>query len=215
MAVRCACHYAAGTQIDHVIYAVRDLSSAARRFAEELGLETSGGGEHPQLGTRNEIVPVGHGQFIELLAVADETSEHPLPLALSSWLQSGERPVAVCLRPDDLDAVAERLSLTITPAERHNTDGEVLHWRLAGVEAALGPERLPFFIDWQGAERQRDPEHAQAARTDGIAWVEHGGDAERIAQWVGDRELPLRVVPGQPGPRAIALRRGSEQIVVR
>jgi hypothetical protein len=202
-------------RIDHVIYGVTDLDTAVRRFAAEHGLVSTGGGDHRAFGTRNAIVPVGPGQFIELLAVADQNSQHPLALALTAWLREGDRPVAVCLRPDDLDQVAARLAVPTMPAERHNPDGGVLRWRLAGVEAALGPERLPFFIDWQGAERQLDLQHARAARTDGIAWMEYGGHAARLAQWVGENVAQLRIVEGDPGPHAIGLRRGPHSIVLR
>jgi hypothetical protein len=202
-------------QIDHVIYGVRDLQRAAQRFEEDFGLRATDGGEHPGFGTRNRILPVGRGQFIELMAVADATSKHPLATALTGWLQGGDRLVALCLRPADLDATAARLSTPVAPAERHNPDGHVLRWRLAGVEAALGPERLPFFIDWQGAEEQLDHQHHQAASTEGIAWVEYGGDAERLHQWTGDVDLPVRVVDAEPGPRAIGLRRGAATIVIR
>ena len=201
-------------RLDHVIYAVADLESGLRCFADQYGLVSAGGGEHPEFGTHNAIVPVGHGQFIELMAVADEGSQHPLVLSLSKWLRDGDRLVAVCLRPDDLDEVAERLSIPIDPAERHTSEGEVTRWRLAGVQAALGPERLPFFIDWQGAEQQLDAQHAREASTDGIAWVEYGGDAGRLAQWIGEHEMPLRIVEGEPGPHAIGLRRGSETLVI-
>jgi hypothetical protein len=202
-------------QIDHVVYGVTDLQRAARRFEDDFGLRATDGGEHPDFGTRNRIVSVGHGQFIELMAVADATSEHPLAAALSAWLQRGDRLVALCLRPDDLDATAARLSTPVIPAERHNPDGDVLHWRLAGVEAALGPERLPFFIDWQGAEEWLDAQHQEAASTEGIAWVEYGGDAERLHEWTGDVDLPVRVVDTEPGPRAIGLRRGAATVVIR
>jgi hypothetical protein len=83
------------------------------------------------------------------------------------------------------------------------------------VDAALGPERLPFFIDWEGAEAELDREHDEAATADGIAWVEYGGDAARLQAWTGSKSLPLRVVEGEPGPRAIALKRGSGEVIVR
>ncbi|HET9104649.1 MAG TPA: VOC family protein [Solirubrobacteraceae bacterium] len=202
-------------RLDHLIYAVADLESGVRRFADEYGLASVDGGEHPEFGTHNAIVPVGPGQFIELMAIADEDSQHPLVLSLSTWLRDGDHLVAVCLRPDDLDEVAERLSIPVVPAERHRPTGDVLRWRLAGIPAALGPERLPFFIDWQGAEQQLDRQHAHAASTQGIAWVEYGGDASRLTQWIGKHELPLRVLQGDPGPRAVGLQRGSETVVIK
>jgi hypothetical protein len=202
-------------EIDHVVYGVSDLRAAVRRFGSEHGLEATGGGEHPEFGTRNEIIPVGEGQYIELMAVADPSSRHPLALSLADRVREGDRPFALCLRPRNLDVVAERLGVGVVPGERHNPDGAVLRWRLAGIEAALGPERLPFFIDWQGAEERLDRQHAEAANTDGIAWVEYGGERQRLAEWIGSEEAPLRVVEGESGPRAICLRRGEENLVIR
>ena len=201
-------------RIDHVIYAVSDLRDAAARFAQEYGLEATGGGHHPEFGTCNEIVPVGAGQYIELMTIADEDSRHPLALTLQQLIRDGDRLMAVCLRPANLDEVAKRLSITVTPGERHNPDGRVVRWRLAGVEAALGPERLPFFIDWQGAEAALDREHNEAATADGIAWVEYGGDAARLEAWTGGHQLPFTIVEGARGPRAVALRRGTDTLVI-
>lgn len=202
-------------RIDHVVYAVSDLERAEVRFAREYGLEAAGGGEHPAFGTRNRILPVGFGEYIELMAVADESSKHPLAHALWEAVREGDRPLALCLRPESLDAAAKRLGLDITPGERRNPGGEVVRWRLAGLDAALGPERLPFFIDWQGVAERLDRRHAAAARTDGIAWVECGGDRERLAKWIGGDEVPVRVVDGEPGPRAVAVRLGADTVIVR
>jgi catechol 2,3-dioxygenase-like lactoylglutathione lyase family enzyme len=202
-------------RIDHVIYAVADLPTAVARFSEEFGLQATGGGEHRELGTRNRIVPVGAGQYIELMAVADEQPQHPLAMMLAGLVEDGDRWMGLCLRPENLDEVAGRLSIAVTPAERQNPDGEVLQWRLAGIEAALGPERLPFFIDWQGAEERLDRENDEKAHADGIAWVEYGGDPARIEEWTLGHDLRLRVVAGEPGPRAIAFKRGPDVVVVR
>jgi glyoxalase-like protein len=202
-------------RIDHVVYGVSDLREAVQRFAAEHDLQATGGGEHPEFGTRNEIVPVGEGQYIELMAVADASSRHPLALSLSNHVRERDRPLALCLRPESLDAVARRLEIEIALGERHNPGGEVVRWRLAGLGAALGPERLPFFIDWQGAEERHDREHAEAASADGIAWIEYGGNPNRLREWTGGDEIPLRLVEADPGPHAIGVQRDSESIVIR
>jgi hypothetical protein len=44
-----------------------DLDAAAERLQAELGLLAVGGGRHDGLGTRNRIVPLGDGSFLELL----------------------------------------------------------------------------------------------------------------------------------------------------
>jgi Glyoxalase-like domain len=202
-------------RIDHVVYGVSNLPDAAKRFADDYGLEAIGGGEHPEFGTRNEIIPVGDGQYLELMAVADPSSTHPLAVSLADRVRDRDRPLALCLRPESLDSVARRLGIEVVPGERHNPGGEVLRWRLAGIAAALGPERLPFFIDWRGAEDDLDRRHAEASVTDGIAWVEYGADAARLREWLGGEEGALRLVGEEPGPHAIALKRGGDTIVIR
>ena len=78
-------------RIDHVIYATADLTAAATRFAEELGLAAVEGGRHDGLGTHNRIVPLANG-FVELLAVADagEAARSDAGAALQSTLAAGD-----------------------------------------------------------------------------------------------------------------------------
>ena len=38
-----------------------------------------------------------------------------------------------------------------------------------------------------------------------IGWIEVAGDAERLRGWLGEAELPVRVVDGSPGVRAVAI----------
>jgi catechol 2,3-dioxygenase-like lactoylglutathione lyase family enzyme len=201
-------------RVDHVIFGVADLDAARQRFADEFGLHAQFGGEHPQLGTRNCLVPVGASQYLELMAVADPASAHPLPRFLTGRIGPGDRAVAVCLAPDDLDTVASRLSLAIVAGERHTPGGDVVRWRMAGLEAALGPERLPFFIDWTGGGPGLDPSLNQDCQ--GIAWLEVGNELTRLGKWVGeDAALPIRWVDDESGPVAIGVRRGDKVIVVR
>src|SRR5690348_12093190 len=135
-------------RIDHVLYGVRDLDDAQHWFADKFGLRSTRGGVHPDIGSENAIIPVGPGQYIELITVIDDTISHPLPKILNAMIADGDRPVGLCLRPDDVDAVVERLGLSAVDMHRQTPDGRTIEWRLVGMEAALGPQRLPLFIDW-------------------------------------------------------------------
>lgn len=197
-----------------MIFGVADLDAAVRRFAEEFGLEAQAGGEHPQLGTRNCLIPVGGGQYLELMAVADPDLARPLPVFLAARIAAGDRAIAMCLAPDDLPGVAARLSLEVVAGERHTPAGEVVRWRMAGLESALGPERPPFFIDWMGGGPGLDPSLNRACA--GIAWVELGNEAGRFGRWVGDRAgIPARFVDAENGPVAVGVRRDDDVVVVR
>ncbi len=98
-------------QIDHVLYGVRDLEDARHWFERSYGLIAVSGGVHPDAGTANAILPVGNDQYVELIGVVDPQSEHPLARVLAALVSDGDRPVAVCVRPDDLDGTAQRLGL--------------------------------------------------------------------------------------------------------
>lgn len=201
-------------QLDHVVVGVRDLDVAAERFSAEFGLSVAGGGEHPSWGTRNALIPVGGGQYIELLAVVDASVEHPLPRMLSAMVADGDRPIAVCLRPPDLARTAARLGLTVTDAERVGSDGASVRWRMAGLDRALGGERLPFFIDW-GEAGPFDSLVSGSGGPEGCSWVELSGDPEKLTTWIGGEPDWLRLTPGEPGVQRVAVALGDDEVLIR
>lgn len=101
-------------RIDHLVVAVRDLDEAARRYREELGLDSAPGGRHPGWGTGNRIVPLGD-DYVELIALidADEAAGHPSGRAVLAAAEGGDRLFATCVATDDIEGVASRLGLEV------------------------------------------------------------------------------------------------------
>ncbi|HXF74386.1 MAG TPA: VOC family protein [Actinomycetota bacterium] len=205
-------------RIDHVVFAVRDLEAAAARLWREHGLAAVPGGRHPAWGTGNAIVPLGE-DYVELLAAVDEERARASDLgrAILERAEAGDRPFAVCLRTDDLDAVAGRLGLAIVEGMRTRPDGTELRWRSAGLDRTVHDPSLPFFIEWQvppglhpGAARAR-----HLVRPAGIAWAVLGGDEGVLREWLGGASLPLRAVPGPPGLAAVGIATDRGEIVLR
>ncbi|HVV37700.1 MAG TPA: VOC family protein [Acidimicrobiales bacterium] len=199
--------------LDHVMVVVADLDEAAHRYDSDFGLVAVPGGRHPGFGTANSIIPLGDA-FIELVVVED-AAVSPLAEFLSGRLASdGEGIVGVCLRAADFAAVAARLDSPIVPMSRTRPDGTELHWELTGIDGAL-VHGLPFFISWAVDEdhpaRMRVG-HPSGAR--GIAWVEIGGDPERVRSWLGEDEAPLRLVGGDPGPHRYAVTTASGELTL-
>ena len=210
-------------RVDHVIYGVRDLDEGIKWFRQEYGLEAVHGGSHPH-GSSMAIISLGPGQYLELLAPTDPSSDGPMTRYLNKLTANGDRFSGVCLLPTDLDAVATRLSLQIREASRIPPGGDEIRWRIAGVEAAYGPlhRRLPYFIDWQDSfgpaietilRPQLDIQPAES-RLMGIAWVEMGGDRERLREWIGSDTEEIRAVGGEPGPHAVAVRRSDDTLLI-
>ena len=202
-------------ELDHVIIAVQDLDGAAERIYYEYGLRSVPGGRHPGHGTGNRIIPLGP-DYIELMAVVDqeEAATSPLGRFVTSFLADGERPMAVCLRTDDIDSIAHRLGLESIPMSRVRPDGVELSWHLAGLERALGDERLPFFIEWHVDPAELPGRSSVDHRTsvDGLAWVEVGGDSIAVAATLGGEDVPIRHVAGPNGPKRVAVRTATGEV---
>jgi hypothetical protein len=206
-------------RIDHVVLAVRDLDGSSERLWDEHGLRFAPGGRHPRWGTANMIAPLGD-DYVELLGVVDEEmgSASVLGRTLLELSADGDRWFSVCLADDDIDATAARLGLAVQPGSRTRPDGAEVRWRGAGIEERDEELWLPFFIAWD-VPPDLHPGAAPAAhrvRAAGIAWVEVGGDEARLRDWLGGREVPLRVVSAEPSVRAVGIRlRDGGEIVLR
>ena len=190
-------------QIDHVIYVSEDLDVAADRIQSELGLTAVDGGRHEGHGTHNRIVPLGSG-YLELMAVADpdEAAGSPIGEAVQARLaEHGDGLFAWAVAVDDLDSIAERLDSPVTAIAR-----EGLSARLVGVDESLRDPVLPFFIERD--EGVVDP--GAGGTAGGITWLEVAGDPDSLADRLGGADLPVRVVEGPAGVRAMGI--GSREL---
>jgi catechol 2,3-dioxygenase-like lactoylglutathione lyase family enzyme len=204
-------------RLDHVVFAVPDLDEAAIRFREAFGLGSTEGGRHERWGTANRIVPLGD-QYVELVAVVDETSAARTGFGRGVLERaSGDGAwFTIAAVAEDLDAVAGRLGLEIGSGSRTRPDGEILRWRSAGLDDPRREPWMPFFLAREVPD-ELHPGRARAGhgvRAQGIAWVEVGGDAERLREWLGGDELPIRVIGGEPGLRRVCVAASDREIVI-
>jgi hypothetical protein len=204
-------------RIDHIVVGVRDLQTSAAVIWERYGLEAQPGGIHTGAGTANLLVPFGDDQFLELLAITDHQSPHPIVGWLSKLLTDGDRLIALAVEPDDLDATAARLGEPVIEQDRVATDGRRVHFRLTGTIGLLGREILPFFVETTTGREWRcgfRPARHRAGTT-GVRWVEMGGDETRIREQIACAPLPIRVVSGRAGVTAVGLDVGGRELVLR
>jgi hypothetical protein len=122
-------------ELDHVVIAVKDLGIAAKELESRYGLASLEGGHHPDWGTANRIVPLG-GNYLELIAVVDEASA--ARSVMGAWVTRADpalaQPLGWAVRTNNLDDVARRLSLAVSSGSRLTRYGQVLRWRVAGLE---------------------------------------------------------------------------------
>jgi hypothetical protein len=204
-------------RLDHVVFAVHDLDEAAVRFREEFGLDSTEGGRHERWGTANRIVPLGD-QYLELVAALDEpvATETAFGRGVLAHAAGGGGWFTMAAVADDLDAVASRLGLEVGWGSRTRPDGRTVRWRMAGLDDQRREPWMPFFLTWDILD-ELHPGRARAGhgvRATGLAWVEVGGDAERLRTWLGGDELPIRVTDDEPGIHRVAISTPDGELVI-
>lgn len=199
------------------MYAVPELDQAAVRFREEFGLDSSEGGRHERWGTANRIVPLGD-QYLELVAAVDEprAAETVFGRGVLERAEGGGGWLTIAAVADDLDSVASRLAIEVDSGTRTRPDGETVRWRMAGLDDPRREPWMPFFLAWD-VPQDLHPGRARAGhgvRAGRIAWVDVGGDADRLQEWLGGDELPIRVTDGEPGIRRVAISTPDGELVI-
>ena len=200
-----------GLELDHVVIAAADLDTAARELEERHGLASLPGGRHPDWGTANRIVPLG-ATYLELIAVVDEpTAARTVP---GRWVTSAKagQPLGWAVR-------TERPGRDRRPARPHGERGLAgdAGWRgppLAKRRARAGGRGArPPLLHRMARPRPRSP----AARTQSafeIRTLELEGDPDRLAAWLGDHALPLRVREGSPRVARVVLAGPDGEVVL-
>src|SRR5204862_8108854 len=161
----------------------------------------------------------GRGAHVGRMAGKDASvaRANPIGRRVLEGAGEGEGLRMWCLATDDIHAVAPRLGLEPHPWTRARPDGGELRWRLAGAERAMTDPSLPFFIQWDcpPAEHPSNGFVRHTIEVAGPAWLEVGGDAERIARWTDHAELPVRVIDADEGPRALSIATADGEVVLR
>jgi Glyoxalase-like domain len=145
--------------IDHLVYATDDLERTVTSLAALLGVAPTPGGQHLGRGTRNELVALGDGAYLEIVGPDRDQRHHEGPMPFDIHVLEGERLVAWCARPDStLDHVVRVLAASdadpgpVSDMWRARPDGVLLSWRLTfpRLDHWIGP--MPFLIDWLDSE---------------------------------------------------------------
>jgi hypothetical protein len=204
-------------ELDHVLVAVADLAAAGREIEARYGLASVEGGRHTGWGTANRIVPLG-AAYIELVAVVDQAEA--AESLFGSWVARASpdfaKPLGWVVRTNKLDEVSRRLGLVVVAGSRAARGGQVLRWRLAGIEQAAAEPSLPFFIEWEpGTPFPGQTPATHRATGIQLARLQLDGDADRLASWLGGaHQLPITVHSGTPAVTSIVLTGEAGEIVL-
>ena len=142
-------------RLDHLSYACTkdELADVVQRIGSDLGAPFVDGGRHPSFGTRNFILPLANGCYLEVVAPLDHPAADKMPFgrAVSSRAGDGGGWLTWILAVDDLAPVEARLGRSAAAGHRIRPDGVDLHWQQLGVLDVLDDPQLPWFIKWDCA----------------------------------------------------------------
>lgn len=201
-------------RIDHLSYAAgpEGLGAAVQRLGAALGAGFRDGGMHPRFGTRNFVLPLAAGMYLEVVGALDHPAADKAPFgqAVKKRTEEGGGWLAWVVAVDDIAPIETRLSRPAVEGHRRRPDGVDLNWRQIGVLELLDDPALPFFVQWQG-----DPGLHPGAEDAGgpavpprIEKVEICGDHDKVSAWLGEPvggiDFEVEWVDGdQPGLAAV------------
>ena len=139
--------------IDHIVWAVPEFAKGVADVAALLGIEPTAGGRHTGRGTRNALLALGYGAYLEVIGPDAEQPGVP-PLAFGIDTLKAARLATWAAKAPDIDArVAQAKAAgfdagAVLDMVRDRPDGVRLHWRLTRRETPAGDGLVPFLIDW-------------------------------------------------------------------
>lgn len=175
-------------RLDHLSYAAGPdgLVGTARRLGELLGEEFRDGGIHPRFGTKNMVLPLTQGTYLEVVSVLDHPASDKAPFgqAVRARSELGGGWLGWVVSVDDIRPVERRLGRLAVAGNRHRPDGIELLWKQIGVMGLQSDPQLPFFVQWTSPADL----HPSSGATGQIHLdtLEIAGDPHRVNDWLGD-----------------------------
>lgn len=161
------------------------LAPAVARLEDALGTRFRDGGFHPSFGTRNNILPLVDGRYLEVV----EVLEHPAAekavfgQAVRARTALGGGWLAWVLEVAEMAPLEQRLERESVVGSRQFPDGRRLEWRQIGIRGLLADPQLPFFVQWI-SEPELRPSALPPADVE-ILEIRIAGSEARVAEWLG------------------------------
>ncbi len=178
-------------RLDHVSYAAEPdgLHATGARLGEAIGVAPVDGGIHPRFGTRNLVLALAGGHYVEVVEVLDHpvADKAPFGRAVRSRSEAGGGWLGWVVAVDDLVPVERRLGRQAVPGNRHRPDGVELRWHQIGVNGLIADPQLPFVLRWD-VEPDLHPS-ADATSDVRLCGLRIAGDPKRVCEWLGEPQF--------------------------
>ena len=194
------------TIVDHLVYATPDLQFGIETIEKMTGVRAVSGGQHPGRGTRNALISLGPGVYLEIIGRDPDQPTPPQPRPFGIDDLKEPRLVTWVAKGDNLESFAKEAAHAgvklgeVIDGSRQRADGVVLSWRFTDPRTVAFDGLIPFFIDWG-----KTP-HPAGTATPGLSLIglraEHP-DPEPVQEALHTLGLDIRVQRG-PRPALIA-----------
>lgn len=191
--------------IDHLMWGAADLAEGMAEAERLFGHAPAPGGAHPGLGTRNALLGLADGRYLEIIA---PDPSQPLAGTLGAALADLAHPALItwALRTTDLAAIARTLTRTGMRASgprrvtRTTPEGVTLAWDLLFAGGHEHGTLFPFFIDWHDSPHPADGLPVAACLEAVTVQTPHAAELRRL---LGHLDVPVAVQQaGEPALRA-------------
>jgi hypothetical protein len=141
--------------VDHLLLGVADLDRGIDWMEKRSGVHAAIGGVHPGAGTRNALLSLGAGHYLEIIAPDPDQSGAKDDRHLREL--SSPRLITFALTTSNIDAIAakaRKARLELSGPEdgsRRLPSGKILQWQKLTIKNDLGAgpvQPVPFFIQW-------------------------------------------------------------------
>ena len=172
--------------IDHLTFVAGPdgLQAAVDELSEVLGREFKDGGFHPRFGTRNNILPLTDGRYLEVVEVLDHPAAEKAVYGqvVRTRQEQGGGWLSWVIEVDDLAPFETRLDRAAVPGSRQFPDGRRLEWHQIGVKGLITDPQLPYFLKWES-----DPSVLPSALSGDVRLdtIEMAGSRSRVEDWIG------------------------------
>lgn len=180
-------------RLDHISYActTAEVADIVQCIGADLGASFVDGGRHPSFGTRNFILPLANGCYVEVVSALDHPAADKAPFgrAVAQCAQAGGGWFSWVIAVDDIEPVEQRLGREARAGHRIRPDGSELSWKQIGILDVMEDPQLPFFVQWES------PASQHPSTGGGSVWIERieiCGDESTITDYLGTHDtLPL------------------------
>lgn len=202
-------------RLDHLSYActTSEIADVVQRIGSDLGGTFVDGGRHPSFGTRNFILPLAGGCYIEVVSALDHPAalKAPFGQAVHRRAEHGGGWLSWVLAVDDIGPVEQRFGREAAPGKRIRPDGVELCWQQIGILNTLDRPEVPFFVHWDCPDTEHPSATGRTQTSIAVDTIELSGDQTSVVEVVGsdvglDDTKVTWVDDDEPGVSAVVFR---------